>query len=101
MEHGQERQGDLDVRQPQQRCQSDSVDASHQRDEQQMIARNLARRRAPQARQSGFILVTGLLFLVVLTLLGLAMFRSSGLMDRITANTRDKQRSFEASQSAL
>lgn len=47
------------------------------------------------------MLATGLLFLVVLTLLGLAMFRSSGLMDRITANTRDKQRAFESAQSAL
>lgn len=45
-------------------------------------------------------MVTGMLFLVVMTLLGLALFRSSGLMDRITANTRDKQRSFEAAQSA-
>lgn len=51
-------------------------------------------------RERGFILVTGMLFLVVMTLLGLALFRSSGLMDRITANTRDKQRSFEAAQSA-
>ena len=52
-------------------------------------------------RERGFILVTGLLFLVVMTLLGLALFRSSGLLDRITANTRDKQRSFEAAQSAI
>jgi type IV pilus assembly protein PilX len=60
-------------------------------------------RRPPQRarRERGFILVTGLLFLVVMTLLGLALFRSTGLMDRITANTRDKQRSFEAAQSAL
>ncbi len=58
-------------------------------------------RSAARRRQGGFVLVTGLLFLVVLTLLGLAMFRSSGLMDRITANTRDKQRAFEAAQSAL
>lgn len=58
----------------------------------------LPSRRAP--RERGFILVTGMLFLVVMTLLGLALFRSSGLMDRITANTRDKQRSFEAAQSA-
>jgi type IV pilus assembly protein PilX len=57
---------------------------------------------APRAqRQRGFILVTGLLFLVVMTMLALAMFRSTGLMDRISANTRDKQRSFEAAQSAL
>jgi type IV pilus assembly protein PilX len=47
------------------------------------------------------VLVTGMLFLVVLTLLGLAMFRSTGLMDRISGNARDKQRTFEASQSAL
>ncbi len=52
-------------------------------------------------RERGFILVTGLLFLVVMTLLGLALFRSSGLLDRITTNTRDKQRSFEAAQSAV
>ncbi len=60
-------------------------------------------RRPPRRarRERGFILVTGLLFLVVMTLLGLALFRSAGLMDRITANTRDKQRSFEAAQAAL
>lgn len=60
------------------------------------------RRPPPRARRErGFILVTGLLFLVVMTLLGLALFRSSGLLDRITANTRDKQRSFEAAEGAL
>ncbi|MDP9124505.1 MAG: pilus assembly protein [Pseudomonadota bacterium] len=53
------------------------------------------------AAQRGFILVTGLLFLVVMTLIALAMFRSTGLMQRISANARDKQRSFEAAQSAL
>ena len=52
-------------------------------------------------RERGFIMVTGLLFLTVLTLLGLALFRSSGLLDRLTANTRDKQRSFESAQAAL
>ena len=60
-------------------------------------------RRPPKRarRERGFILVTGMLFLVVMTLLGLALFRSTGLMDRITTNTRDKQRSFEAAQAAL
>lgn len=53
------------------------------------------------AAQRGFILATGLMFLVVMTLVALAMFRSTGLMNRISANTRDKQRSFEAAQSAL
>jgi type IV pilus assembly protein PilX len=58
----------------------------------------MSRRAAPQR---GFILVTGMLFLVIMTLIGLAMFRSTGLMDRITANARDKQRAFEAAQSTL
>jgi len=47
------------------------------------------------------VLVTGLLFLVVLTLLGLGLFRSTGLMNRISGNTRDKDRAFEAAQAAL
>ncbi len=49
----------------------------------------------------GFVLVTGLLFLIVMTLLAIAMFRSFGLQERIAGNTRDKQRAFEAAQSAL
>lgn len=56
--------------------------------------------RRPHAQQ-GFVLVTGLLFLVVVTLLGLALFRSSGLMERLSANSRDKQRAFETAQAAL
>jgi type IV pilus assembly protein PilX len=66
-----------------------------------MSARASSRQSAGTRREGGFVLVTGMLFLVVLTLLGLAMFRSSGLMDRISGNSRDKQRSFEAAQSAL
>ena len=54
-----------------------------------------------RAGQGGFLLVTGLLFLVVLTLLGLGLFRSTGLMNRISGNTRDKDRAFEAAQAAL
>lgn len=57
--------------------------------------------RPSRRGQRGIILVTGLLFLVILTLLGLSLFRSTGLMDRISANTRDKQRSFETAQAAL
>lgn len=49
----------------------------------------------------GFILVTGLLFLVLMTLLAVAMFRSVGLQERIAGNTLDKQRTFEAAQTAL
>jgi type IV pilus assembly protein PilX len=60
-------------------------------------------RRPAQAvgPEQGFVLATGLLFLVIVTLLGLALFRSSGLMERVSANTRDKQRAFESAQAAL
>jgi type IV pilus assembly protein PilX len=51
--------------------------------------------------EHGFILVVGLLFLIVLTLLSVAMFRSFGLRERIAGNTLDKLRAFEAAQSAL
>lgn len=49
----------------------------------------------------GMILIIGLLFLVVLLLLSLAMFRSFGLQERLAGNTRDKQQAFEAAESAL
>lgn len=49
----------------------------------------------------GYTLITGMLILLVLTLLALAMFRSAGLQERIAAGTRDKQRAIEAAQSAL
>ena len=59
-----------------------------------------AHSRRPSA-SGGFILIVGLFFMVILTLLSIAMFRSFGLQERIAGNTRDKQRSFEAAQSAL
>ncbi len=63
---------------------------------------NITLRSAKAVRpEQGFVLVTGLLFLVIVTLLGLALFRSSGLMERVSANTRDKQRAFETAQAAL
>ena len=62
----------------------------------------LPRRNAPGRRAApGFILMAGLILLVVVTLLSMSMFRSFGLQERIAGNTRDKQRSFEAAQSAL
>lgn len=42
-----------------------------------------------------------LLFLLVLTVLSVTMFKSFGIMEKIAGNTRDKQRAFEASQSGL
>jgi len=64
-------------------------------------AASKARGCARDARQRGFVLIAGLLFLLVSTLLGIAMLRSFGLQERIAGNTRDKLRAFTAAQSAL
>jgi type IV pilus assembly protein PilX len=66
-----------------------------------MKAKSIRRPARAARSEQGFVLVTGLLFLVILTLLGISLFRSSGLMERVAANTRDKQRAFETAQAAL
>lgn len=52
-------------------------------------------------QQSGFALVVSLLILVVLTLLGVSMFSNVGLQQRMASNTREKNRAFQAAQTAL
>jgi type IV pilus assembly protein PilX len=55
----------------------------------------------PRSRQRGIALITALLLLVVVTILGVGMFRSFGLQEQIAGNTREKQRSVSAAGSAL
>jgi type IV pilus assembly protein PilX len=50
--------------------------------------------------QKGMALVTGLLLLVVVTILALSMFRSYGTQQKIAGNTREKQRALSAAISA-
>lgn len=47
-------------------------------------------------RQRGMALVTALLLLVVITILGVTMFRSYGLTERIAGNTRERERTLAA-----
>jgi type IV pilus assembly protein PilX len=47
----------------------------------------------------GMALISALLLLVVMTVLGVAMFRSFGTLERIAGNTREKQRAFSAATS--
>jgi type IV pilus assembly protein PilX len=54
------------------------------------------RRGSARAQQRGLVLVSSLLLLLVLTILALAMFRSTGLSERISGNVRDKQRALHA-----
>jgi type IV pilus assembly protein PilX len=51
--------------------------------------------------QRGFALIAALMMLLMLTMLSLSMFRGLGLEERITGNTREKQRAFFAAQGAL
>ena len=47
-------------------------------------------------RERGVALIASLLILIVITILGMAMFRSYGLQQKIGGNTREKARAFSA-----
>jgi type IV pilus assembly protein PilX len=49
--------------------------------------------------QSGIVLVSSLLLLLVVTIMALSIFRSFGLQERIAGNTRDKQRALQVATS--
>jgi type IV pilus assembly protein PilX len=50
--------------------------------------------------ERGFVLVSSLLLLVVVTILAVGLFRSFGMDEKIAGNTRDKQRALQAAMSA-
>lgn len=54
-----------------------------------------------RARQSGFALVTGLVFLVVMTIIVIAALRSSTLEERMAANARNRQVALQAAEAVL
>jgi type IV pilus assembly protein PilX len=51
-------------------------------------------------RQRGIALIAAILILLVITILGMAMFRSYGMQQRIGGNSRDKSRAFHAAMSS-
>jgi type IV pilus assembly protein PilX len=51
-------------------------------------------------RQHGMALISGILLLLVMTILGISMFRSFGIQARIAGNTREKQRALHAAEGA-
>lgn len=51
--------------------------------------------------QQGMILVVGLIFLVVLTLLGISAMQGTLLQEKMTAYLRDREVAFEAAEAAL
>ncbi|WP_198085359.1 PilX N-terminal domain-containing pilus assembly protein [Variovorax sp. E3] len=60
-----------------------------------------AARSGSRSTEQGFVLIVAMLFLIVLTVLSVSMFRSFNLQERIAGNTREKERALEAAQSAL
>jgi type IV pilus assembly protein PilX len=50
--------------------------------------------------ERGMALVSALLLLLVTTMLGVAMFHSFGLLEKISGNTREKQRALHTAESA-
>jgi len=51
-------------------------------------------------RQRGMALVSALLLLLVMTILGISMFRTFGTQEKIAGNTREKQRAIHTADSA-
>lgn len=55
----------------------------------------------PIPSQNGFVLIAALIFLLVLSIFSVAMFRGFGLQDRIAGNIREKEKAFHAAESNL
>lgn len=53
------------------------------------------------ARQKGAVLITGLIFLVVLTLLVLSIMRSATLEERMASNARNRQIALQAAEAVV
>ncbi|WP_046157812.1 pilus assembly PilX family protein [Chromobacterium vaccinii] len=61
-------------------------------------------RPSPLSRASGprgFTMVAALMMLIVITIIGIALMRSSGLLGKLAGNTREKGRAFEAAEATL
>lgn len=54
----------------------------------------------PRARERGIALITSLLLLIIITILGLSMFRGLGSQEKIAGNLREKDRALHAAESA-
>jgi len=55
----------------------------------------------PSTPQTGAALITGLIFLVVLTLISLSAIKSTSLEERMAGNARDQDVAFEAAEAGI
>jgi type IV pilus assembly protein PilX len=61
----------------------------------------MTKSKQPRSRaQSGMVLVSSMLLLIVVTIIAMSMFRSFGMQERIAGNMREKQRALQAAMSA-
>ena len=58
-------------------------------------------RQALKTRQTGVVLVTGLIFMVIMTLIVVAALRSATLEERMAANALNRQLALQAAEAAL
>jgi type IV pilus assembly protein PilX len=61
-----------------------------------MIARGYAMHRLHR----GFVMVSSLLLLLVVTIMALSMFRGFGIQEKVAGNMREKQRALQAAETA-
>ena len=57
--------------------------------------------RQASPKQSGVVLITGLIFMVILTMIVLAVLRSGSLEERMAANARNRQLAMQAAEAVL
>jgi type IV pilus assembly protein PilX len=62
--------------------------------------RGAGARRGARSGHRGFVLISALLLLLVLTIMAVTMFRSFGVQELIAGNLRDKHRALQAAESA-
>lgn len=66
-----------------------------------MTTRWTSTSRLGAARQRGAVLVVGLIFLALMTLIGVTAYSVATQEERMAANARDRMRAFEAAEAAL
>ena len=66
-----------------------------------MTSTSALRRLAHTVHKSGFALITALLFLIILSVLAVTMFGSSGTQGKISGTTQEHHRAMQAAEYAL
>jgi len=66
-----------------------------------MNIKSIALFRGARRQQAGFTLVVGLLFLLLLTILGVTSMTTSSLQEKMAGNLRDQDNALQAAESAL